>query len=75
MSEAAESYDLEILNAGAVLRSVTGLTAPTFTYSASMQTADFGGPVASLDVRITQIGALGRGVPLAPPLAVTEATP
>ncbi len=72
MSEASEVYGLEILQGGTVLRSVTGLTAPAFTYTASMQTADFGGPVANLSVRIWQIGALGRGVPLATTLAVTE---
>ncbi len=74
MSEASDVYELEILNAGAVVRTVTGLSAPNFTYTAAMQTADFGGPVASLDVRITQIGALGRGVPLASTLTVTEAS-
>ncbi len=73
MSEASEAYDLEILNGGAVVRTVTGLTTPAFTYTASMQTTDFSGPVASLDVRITQIGALGRGVPLVTTLTVTEA--
>jgi len=75
MSEASESYDLEILNAGAVVRTVTGLTAPSFLYTAAMQTADFGAPVASLSVRIFQLGALGRGVPLATTLTITEATP
>ncbi len=74
MSEAAESYELEILSGGTVLRSVTGLAAPTFTYTASMQTADFGGTVAGVDVRIYQLGPLGRGVPLATTLTVTEAS-
>ncbi|WP_428548296.1 phage tail baseplate protein [Profundibacter sp.] len=71
MSEASESYDLEILSGGTVKRTLTVAT-PTALYTAAMQTADFGGPVASLDVRITQIGALGRGVPLAATLTVTE---
>ncbi len=74
MSEAAESYELEILGAGTVVRTVTGMAVPTFTYTAAMQTADFGTTVTSLDVRITQIGALGRGVPLTTSLTVTEAT-
>jgi len=75
MSEASEAYELEILNAGSVVRTVTGLTAPSFLYTAADQTVDFGAPVASLSIRITQIGALGRGVPLVATLTVTEATP
>jgi GTA TIM-barrel-like domain/Putative phage tail protein len=72
ISEASESYDLEILNAGVVVRTVSHLTTPGFTWTTAMQTADVGGPVTSVDVRITQIGALGRGVPLATTLTVTE---
>ena len=75
MSEAREAYDLEILNAGAVVRTVTGLTAPSFLYTAAMQTADFGGTITSVDVRLFQIGALGRGVPFTTTLTVTEAAP
>jgi len=73
LSEAAEIYDLEILNASTVVRTVTGLTTPTFTWTAAMQTADFGGPVRSVDVRIYQIGALGRGVPFSTTLTISEA--
>ncbi len=73
-SEASEAYELEILNGGSVVRTVTGLTVPTFTWTAAMQTADFGGSVNTVDVRVFQIGALGRGVPFATTLAVTEAT-
>ncbi len=75
MSEASEAYDLESLQGGTVVRSVSGLTSPAFTYTAAMQSADFGGPVASLAVRIWQIGALGRGAPLATTLTVTETMP
>ncbi|MDP7150261.1 MAG: glycoside hydrolase TIM-barrel-like domain-containing protein [Paracoccaceae bacterium] len=72
MSEASEAYDLEILSGGSVVRTVAGLTAPSFLYTAADQTADFGGDVGSVDVRIYQIGALGRGVPLVTTLAATE---
>jgi len=72
MSEASEAYELEVLNAGAVVRTVTGLSAPSFVYTAAMQTADFGGTITSVDARIFQNGALGRGVPLATILTVTE---
>ncbi len=72
MSEATEAYDLEILNGTVVVRTVSGLTAPIFTYTAAMQSADFGGPVSSLSIRLYQIGALGRGVPLAQTLTIKE---
>jgi len=73
MSEATEAYDLEIMSGGAALRTVTGLTTPTFIYTAAMQTADFGGAVTSVNVRIYQIGALGRGIPLSTTLTISEA--
>ena len=44
-------------------RSPSHPTSPGFTYSTAMATADFGGPVTSLAVRVFQIGALGRGAP------------
>jgi Gene Transfer Agent (GTA)-like protein/putative tail protein len=73
MIEAAESYDLEILNGNSVVRTVSSLTNTTFTYSTVMQNADFSGPVTSLSVRLYQIGALGRGVPLTQTLTIKEA--
>jgi len=72
MSEASESYELEILS-GATVKRILTVATPTALYTAAMQTADFGGPVASLSVRIYQIGALGRGVPLATTITITEA--
>ncbi|WP_457650483.1 baseplate multidomain protein megatron, partial [Profundibacter sp.] len=71
LSEASEAYDLEFLDVATVKRSLTVAT-PAFTYTAVMQSADFGGPVSSLSVRITQIGALGQGVPLAQILTIKE---
>ncbi|MBU9710138.1 glycoside hydrolase/phage tail family protein, partial [Paenibacillus sp. AK121] len=62
LGEASESYDLLVLNgAGATIRTVAGLASSAWTYTAAMQTADFGGPVASLRLRIFQNGQLGRG--------------
>ena len=72
MSEASETYDLEILNGAVVGRSVSGLSTPAFTYTTVMQAADFGGPVTSISIRIYQIGALGRGVPLVETLTIKE---
>ena len=71
LSEATEAYDLEFLDGATVKLSLTVAT-PAFTYTAAMQTADFGGPVTSLSVRLYQIGALGRGVPHFETLAIKE---
>ncbi len=75
MSEAAEAYDLEILDGATVVRAITNLTSPAFAYSTAMQSTDFGGPVTSLSVRLFQIGALGRGVPLTQTLTLKESAP
>jgi len=72
LSETAESYHLEVLNGGNVVRSVSGLTTPAFTYTAAMQVADFGGAVSSLSIRLYQLGALGRGIPLSTTLTILE---
>jgi len=61
LGETTEAYDLEILIGAAVVRTVSGLTAPSFLYTAAMRAADFGGPVITLRFRVYQIGALGRG--------------
>jgi hypothetical protein len=75
MSEATETYDLEILNGPATVRTISTLTTPAFTYSAAMQSTDFGGPVISLSVRLHQLGALGRGVPATQTLTLKESAP
>lgn len=61
LAETNEAYDLEILNGAAVVRAESGLSVPTFLYTAPMMVADFGGPITSLRFRVYQIGALGRG--------------
>jgi hypothetical protein len=61
LGETAEAYDLEILNGAVVVRTVSGIAAPSFLYTSPMMTADFGGPIIILRFRVYQIGALGRG--------------
>ena len=64
LGESSESYDLEILNGGgSVIRAASGLGIAAWTYTAAMQVADFGGPVASLRLRVFQNGQFGRGAP------------
>jgi hypothetical protein len=65
LAEDTEEYELEILTAGgAVLRTVTGITATSFTYTSGMQSADFGGAQTELSFVVYQISAqVGRGFP------------
>lgn len=64
LAEESEAYTLRIMNAAGtvVVRQVT-LAAPVFVYTAAMQTADFGAPVATLRWRVAQISTVyGDGV-------------
>ncbi|GGB54987.1 phage host specificity protein [Roseibium aquae] len=64
LGEERELYEIDVLNAGNVIRTVRGLTSPAWTYAASDQTADFGVPQPSITLRVVQIsGLVGRGVP------------
>jgi hypothetical protein len=65
LSEATEEYVVEITDGGspvAVLRTITGITSPTTTYSAAQQTSDGLTPGDPVTVRIYQVSAsVGRG--------------
>lgn len=64
LNEGAEAYEVDVMNGGTVVRTITGLTSPSASYSAANQTADFGAPQASVTVRVYQISSIvGRGVP------------
>lgn len=64
LAEEREQYDVEILDGGSIRRSFFGLTAPSATYSAAQQVADFGAPQTALAVRVFQVSArVGRGLP------------
>lgn len=62
LGEDAEQYDLELLdNAGAVVRTVSALTSPNYTYTAADQSTDGN---AAVSFRVYQISAtVGRGMP------------
>lgn len=59
LGETSEEYEVEILNGSTVVRTITGLTSASTTYTAAQQTTDFGAPVAvgALDWRVYQISA------------------
>ena len=68
ISEATESYEVEIYSSGAyttLKRTITGLTSATATYTSAEQVADFGSNQSTLYVKVYQISAVvGRGYPL-----------
>jgi hypothetical protein len=63
MSEASESYSIDIMSGSTVLRTIAA-SSPTAAYSAAQQTTDFGAPQSSVAVRVYQISqTFGRGSP------------
>jgi hypothetical protein len=66
LGEDAELYHLQILDApgGDVVRNVTGLTSPTYTYVAAAQVTDFGSTQNTVYVKIMQVSTVvGDGYP------------
>ncbi len=62
LNETSEAYDVEILNGSTVVRTFSGLTSPTASYTAAEQTTDFGSLQSSVSIRIYQLSAaVGRG--------------
>jgi hypothetical protein len=57
LGEASESYGVQIMNGSAIVRGLT-VNAPTVTYTAAQQIADFGSLQASVDVRVYQKSAV-----------------
>ena len=61
LDEPSESYQVDILDGLNVVRTLS-VSAPTATYTAAQQTADFGSPQSSVSVAVYQISSrLGRG--------------
>ncbi|HSF96648.1 MAG TPA: hypothetical protein VLA52_16600, partial [Thermohalobaculum sp.] len=66
LGEASEAYEVDILDApgGAVVRTITGLLAPSAGYTAAEQTTDFGAPQGLIHLAVHQLSAVaGRGFP------------
>ena len=64
LAENEERYTLRIMNAaGTVIVREVSVTTPAFTYTAAMQTSDFGAPVTTLRWRVAQVSAVvGNGI-------------
>ncbi|CDN53228.1 Gene transfer agent (GTA) orfg15, like protein [Neorhizobium galegae bv. officinalis bv. officinalis str. HAMBI 1141] len=63
LDEPVEGYRLELLDGVSIKRAIE-VAGPVFIYPAADEIADFGGPLASLSLRIRQ---MGRAVPLGVP--------
>jgi hypothetical protein len=62
LSEVSEEYEVEIMNGVTVVRTFTGLSSATATYTAAQQTTDFGSGQTSITFNVYQISdAVGRG--------------
>jgi hypothetical protein len=62
LGEAAESYEIDVMDGSTVQRTLTAST-NTASYTAAQQTTDFGSAQASIDIRVYQISAtIGRGI-------------
>jgi hypothetical protein len=63
LNEASELYDLEIINSsGVVLRTLSNLTSPSYSYLVANVIADYGSAVATVRGRVYQRSAnVGRG--------------
>ena len=66
LDEPVELYDVEIMNGAVVLRTFSGVPSPGMTYTAALQSADWGGTVpAAVTVNVYQISSrYGRGNPV-----------
>ncbi|MDB5596778.1 MAG: hypothetical protein JWM36_3739 [Hyphomicrobiales bacterium] len=70
VGEASESYLVEVIVAGGVKRSLASVQT-TVLYPSAQEVADFGGPQATLTLRVVQVsGVVGRGIPLEATIAV-----
>jgi len=65
LGEDSESYEVDILDGGSVMRTLT-VSVPDVVYTAAAQAADFGSPQPAYDIRVYQLSAsYGRGTPRA----------
>ena len=63
LGEASEAYEIDILDGADVVRTLEA-SGPSVVYSVADQTSDFGGPQASVSVRVYQLSSVvDRGYP------------
>ena len=63
LGEDSESYQVDIMNGAAVMRTIAA-SSPTASYTAAQQSSDFGSPQSSITVKVYQLSSrVGRGFP------------
>jgi hypothetical protein len=71
LGETSEAYEIDIMNGASVVRTLRSL-APTISYSADQEFADFGAVQPTLQLRIAQMSSIaGRGFESAATVIVT----
>lgn len=60
LGESAENYELDIMNGGSVVRTITA-TSETATWTTAQQTTDFGSAQSTVTARVRQVGDLMDG--------------
>ena len=62
LDEGSERYEMDILKAGQIIRTVSGSGSPSILYPAAQELVDFGSPQSRLALRLYQLSdAAGRG--------------
>ncbi len=62
LGEASEQYEIDIMDGADVVRTISGISSSTASYSASEQTVDFGSVQSAVNIRVYQISeVVGRG--------------
>jgi hypothetical protein len=63
LDEGSERYEMDILKAGQIIRTVSGSGSPSILYPVAQELVDFGSPQSRLALRLYQLSdAVGRGV-------------
>ena len=64
LNEESEAYEIDVMNGGDIVRTLTGMTSPSASYTAAQQIDDFGSAQPSVSIRVYQLSAIvGRGYP------------
>ncbi len=62
LAEESEQYEVDIMDGADVIRTISGLSTESASYSAADQTTDFGSPQSSVSLRVYQLSSVvGRG--------------
>lgn len=64
LNEESERYHVQVMDGGNPVRTVEGITTPSFVYTEAQQIEDFGSAQSTITLKVYQVSAIvGRGVP------------